>query len=308
MAELKQLNVLRAVGEAGSFSAAADHLDYTQPAVSKIVGALESEYGAVLVDRGIRPLRLTDAGEALVRRAVAALDQLSAGEAEVEAIRRLDGGSLRIGTFSSAGAAFVVDALREFRLAHPAVSVSIAERGMPSASVRALREGEFDLVVVFDYPDAGDLAGDGLEVVPLLEDPMDVVVARDHRLARRRRLRFADLEREDWLLPDFGPRSPSYRLIARGCAAAGFEPRVAFRISDCEMSQAMVAAGEGIAILPRLTLHPLHPGVAVRPLGAGAPIRRIVAVRMPSRFLTPACQAFLGLLREHSRAYAEPLA
>jgi len=307
MASLKQLTVLGAVGEAGSFSAAADRLDYTQPAVSKIVAGLERELGMTLVDRGIRPLRLTDAGAALTRRAEAALEQLAAGEAEVEAIRRLEGGTLRVATFSSAGARIVVPALTRFRAESPGVEVTIAERGMPSRAVRELRAGDLDLVVVFDYPDAGDLAGPDLDVHPLLDDRMDVVLPADHRLAGRKRVRFADLRREDWLLPDFGPTSPTLTLITRGCTAAEFEPAVAFRVNDCQLIQSLVAAGEGVAVLPRLMLHPPHPGIAVRPLAADAPIRRIVAVRLPARYMSPAAERFLELLRDAGAAAAEPV-
>jgi DNA-binding transcriptional LysR family regulator len=64
------------------------------------------------------------------------------------------------------------------------------------------------------------------------------------------------------------------------------------------MTQAMVAAGEGIAVLPRLMLQPLHPGVTIKPLGRATPVRRIVAVRLPARYLTPAAKAFVKLLRE----------
>ena len=300
MFDLKQLRVLQAVGEAGSFSAAADRLDYTQPAVSKIVAAIEREAGTTLVDRGIRPLRLTDAGAALVRHGAAAHEQLAAAEAELDAIRRLEGGSLRLATFSSAGTGFVIEALRTFRADHPDVAVTLAERSLPSTAVRALRNGDFDLVVVFDHPEVGDIAGEGLEVTPLLDDPLDVVVPRDHPLAKRRKVAFGDLADEKWLLPDFGPQSPSGRLIGRGCAAAGFEPRVAFRINDCHMTQAMVAAGEGIAVLPRLMLSPAHPGVAIRPLAGDAPIRRVVALRLPTRHVSPPVERFLELLRETS--------
>jgi len=129
------------VGETGSFSVAADRLDYTQSAVSKIVATLERQLGTTLVDRGIRPLRLTEAGTALARRAGTAFEQIAAAELEVEAIANLSAGRLRIGTFSSAGAAMVVDALRAFRTAHPAVDVTITEIGMPSALTRSLRRG-----------------------------------------------------------------------------------------------------------------------------------------------------------------------
>ena len=143
--ELRQLRALQAVGETGSFSAAADRLDYTQPAVSKIVATLERQLGITLVDRGIRPLRLTEAGSTLTRRATAAFEQLAAAELEVEAIANLTGGSVRVGTFSSAGATMVVDALRTLRTHHPDVAVAITEIGMPSALVRSLRRGDLDL-------------------------------------------------------------------------------------------------------------------------------------------------------------------
>src|SRR5262249_37135747 len=260
--ELRQLRVLQAVGETGSFSDAAHRLDYTQPAVSKIVATLERQLGTTLVDRGIRPLRLTDAGSALVLRAAAAFEQIAAAELEVEAIANLSAGRLRVGTFSSAGAAMVVDALRTFRQSHPDVDVSITEIGMPSAVTRSLRRGGLGLGVSFDYPEIGDTFGDDLALIHLLDDPFDVVVPRDHRLERKRTVRFAELAGESWLLGDFGADSPSFRMIDRRCRDAGFDPTVAYRINDCQMAQALVAAGEGIALLPRIMLQARHPGVA----------------------------------------------
>ncbi len=293
---MKQLRVLQAVGETGSFSAAAVRLDYTQPAVSKIVATLERQLGTILVDRGLRPLRLTEAGSALTRRAAAAFEQIAAAELEVEAIAKLSRGSLRIGTFSSAGAAIVVDALRAFRKSYPDVDVSIREIGMPSALIRSLRRGDLDLGVSFDYPEIGDTFGDDLATVHLLDDPFDVVVPRSHRLERERTIRFADLGSENWLLGDFGADSPSFRMIDRRCRDAGFDPNVVYRVNDCQMAQALVAAGEGIALLPRIMLQATHPGVAIRPLASDPPMRRISAVRLATRYLTPATERFTALL------------
>ncbi len=284
--ELKQLRVLQAVGETGSFSAAADRLDYTQPAVSKIVATLERQLGTTLVDRGIRPVRLTE------------------GELEVEAIANLSAGSLRVGTFSSAGAAIVVDALRAFRKSHPDVDFSITEIGMPSALTRSLRRGDLDLGVSFDYPEIGDTFGDDLATVHLLDDPFDVVVPRGHRLEREQTIRFADLGRENWLLGDFGADSPSFRMIDRRCRDAGFDPNVVYRVNDCQMAQALVAAGEGIALLPRIMLQATHPGVAIRPLATDPPMRRISAVRLSTRYLTPATERFTALLVAASTDHA----
>jgi DNA-binding transcriptional LysR family regulator len=296
MPELKQLRVLRAVAAAGSFSAAAQELDYTQPAVSRIIAALERDLGCILIDREIRPLRLTNAGEAVVRHADEVFHRLAAAEAEVQAIARVDAGTLSLGTFSSAGAAFFASALQQFRRDHPGVEIAIKE-GMPSALVELLRAGDLDLAVVFDFPQAGENRGEGLELIQLLDDPLDVVVPRDHPLAKKDRVRFADLADEDWLLGDFGPDSPSLKLIGRACANAGYEPRIVYRVNDCQMTLAMVAGGEGITVLPRLVLRPLHPGVAVKSLAAEAPIRRIAAVRLRARYLTPATARFLDLLQ-----------
>src|SRR6266702_7043797 len=302
--ELNQLRVLQAVGESGSSSAAAERLDYTQPAVSKIVATLERQLGTALVDRGIRPLRLTEAGRALARRAGAAFEQIAAAELEVEAISNLSAGSLRVGTFSSAGAAMVVDALRAFRKSHPDVDFSITEIGMPSALTRSLRRGDLDLGVSFDYPEIGDTFGDDLHLEHLLDDPFDVVVPRGHRLERDQTIRFADLGRENWLLGDFGADSPSFRMIDRRCRDAGFDPNVVYRVNDCQMAQALVAAGEGIALLPRLMLLAIHPGVAIRPLATNPPMRQVSAIRLSTRYLTPATERFTALLVASSADYA----
>lgn len=305
MPELKQLRVLRAVAEAGSFSAAAERLSYTQPAVSRIIAALERELGAVLVERDCRPVRLTDAGAALVRHADDVFAGLSSAASEIDAISRGDGGSVSLGTFSSAGTSFVVNALSAFRKRHSGVRVSIVEGGMPSALVRRLRRGELDLAVVFDYPAAGEDIGAGLELHHLLDVPWDVVLHRESRLSRKARVQPADLARENWVLPDFGPESPSLKLIGGMCAAAGFEPRVAFRVNDCHMNQALVAAGEGISILPRLLLDPRHPGVAVRPLAGATPTMRVSAVRVPTRYLAPATTEFLAVLKDAAKLRAD---
>jgi DNA-binding transcriptional LysR family regulator len=304
MPELKQLRVLRAIRATRSFSAAADELDYTQPAVSKIVASLERELGTVLVDRETRPIRLTDAGEALARHADEVFERLLSAEAEVQAIAQLDAGTLSVGTFSSAGAAFFVDALRELRAKHPGVQVSIAE-GMPSALVERLRAGELDLAIVFDFPQAGEDRGAGLEVHHLLDDPFDVVLPAEHPLSGSKEVSYTDLAEADWVLPDFGPDSPTMRIFGRGCSAAGFEPRVLFRVNDCDMTLAMVAAREGISTLPRLMLPPDHPGIRVKPFAAWAPIRRITAVRVPARFLTPATESFLTMLSSAAASYAQ---
>ncbi|MGE5274219.1 MAG: LysR substrate-binding domain-containing protein [Verrucomicrobiota bacterium] len=150
--------------------------------------------------------------------------------------------------------------------------------------------------VPFDYPEIGDTFADDLALVYLLDDPFDVVVPCGHGLERRQTIRFADLGKENWLLGDFGADSPSFRMIDGRCQDAGFDPNVAYRINDCQMAQALVAAGEGIALLPRIMLQAKHPGVAIRPLATDPPLRRVSTVRLSTRYLTPATERFIALL------------
>jgi DNA-binding transcriptional LysR family regulator len=97
------------------------------------------------------------------------------------------------------------------------------------------------------------------------------------------------------------PDSPTQKLFTAACAAAGYEPRIVFRVNDCEMYQALVAAGVGVSFLPRLALHPIHPGVIVKPV-AEAPGRRILAIALPA-VRTGAVEAFLELLEGFAAAY-----
>jgi DNA-binding transcriptional LysR family regulator len=295
--DLRQLRALQAVAEGGSFSAAADALTYTQPAISKTIAGLERELGTVLVERHCRPVRLTDAGVALARHADEVFAQLVSARSEIEAITQADAGTVSIGTFSSAGATFVADALCRFRRRHPRVRVSIAEGG-PSAMARRLRSGELDLAVVWDLPAAGEDVGDGLELHHLFDDPWVIVLHPSHALAGGQAVRLADLADEDWLLPSFDPEGPSARLLARMCAAAGFEPKVAFRVNDCQMTKAMVAAGEGVSLIPRLMLDPPPADVVIKPVDGEGISRRVAVVREGTRYETPAATRFLAETRE----------
>src|ERR671922_826726 len=290
-----RLRVLATLAEHGSFSGAADALDYTQSAVSKQVAALEREVGMQLVLREVRPVRLTAAGEALFRHAEAVLERLAAAEAELEAIAALQAGCLRLGAFSSAGATLVVQALAAFKGRFPGVEVTLLEAGRDRL-VEGVRTGELDLAVVFDFPALALTVDEGIEGHHLLDDPNDLLIHPEHRLARRKRVTFADLRGEDWLQPTFGPDSPTEKLLSVACSASGYEPKVVFRVNDCEMTKALVAVGMGIALLPRIAVHPAHPGVVVKPL-EGSPTRRILAVALPDT-RTPASEAFLQLLQD----------
>ena len=150
MFDVKQLRVLKAVADHGSFSAAADALSYTQPAISQQIAALEKRAGTTLVDRGSRGVRLTDAGRALVDHAEVVIARLAAAEAELEAIAGIRGGRVRLASFPTAGASLLPPARRRFQRAPPGVELSFVERE-PEDAAQMLRAAELEVAIVFEY-------------------------------------------------------------------------------------------------------------------------------------------------------------
>lgn len=290
MLDVKRLRVLREVAARGSFSAAADALAYTQSAVSQQIAALEREAGTRLVDRGARGVRLTDAGEVLLRHTEAILRHLDAAEAELEALAAGDEGRVRLVSFPSAGATLVPAAVAALRRRRPGVEVSLALAEPPELPA-LLRAGEQDVgLTIAGAPDT-----EGLELVHLLDDPMYVVLPREHPLARRARIRLTDLAEESWLIGS-DEVCPDSRVFEQACELAGVAPRVALRSDDYNAIQGFVAAGVGAALIPDLALVNVRDDIVVR-RPAGPPVaRRIFAATLAGGPVTPATRLMLDAL------------
>jgi DNA-binding transcriptional LysR family regulator len=301
MLDVRRMRVLREVAARGSFSAAAEALSFTQSAVSQQVAALEREAGATLVERGPRGIRLTDAGRALVAHADAILARIVAAEEELAAIAGLRGGRLRLASFQSAGATLVPRAVAEFRERHAGVELAMIE-AEPEEACEHLRSGEIDLALVYDFEPIPGMLEDELELTHLIEDPYDAILPRDHRLAERRVLRLADLASEPWIAST--ERCGCRQITERACQEAGFEPRVAFEADETLAAQALVAAGVGVTVLPRLALATVHPGVVVRPLRRDAVVRRIWAARPAAGYRSPASEAMVQILGDVAKEFS----
>jgi DNA-binding transcriptional LysR family regulator len=291
MLSVGRLRVLREVAHRGSISAAANALDYTQSAVSQQIAALEAETGLALLERHPRGVSLTAAGQTLVGHAEGILAQLEAAEESLRAISGLRGGRLRMASFPSAGATLMPRAIAEFRAAHPDVELSLAE-GEPEEIAPRLRGGELDLALLFEFEGQSLDAGRASRV-ELLEDPMFLALPKEHRLAARERLRLADLAGEAWV--QTSAASNCSRHVVRCCHAAGFEPNVAFESDDYQTVQGLVAAGVGVALIPRMALSAAPEQIAVRSLDDG-PVRSVIAATPPSARLVPAAGAMVGIL------------
>ena len=305
MLDVRRMKVLREVAARGSFSAAAESLSFTQSAISQQIAALERETGAKLVERGARGIRLTQAGEVVVKHADAVLARLACAEEELQALAGLRGGRLRMSTFQSAGATLVPRAAAEFHRRYPDVELALMQ-AEPDVATQMLRAGELDLAVVYDFEGVpGDL-DESLEAVHLIDDRYDLLVARDHPLAEKARVRTSELADERWI--NSTEVSGCRRAVIHACAQAGFEPNVAFETDEIMAVQALVANGMGVALMPRLALTSVHPGVAVRPVGPEAPLRHIHAARLRDAFASPASAAMVQMLADTAEEFRPDVA
>ena len=293
MLDVRRMKVLREVAARGSFSAAAESLSFTQSAISQQVAALERETGTKLVERGARGIRLTQAGEVLVRHTDAVLSRLSSAEEELQALAGLKGGRLRISTFQSAGATLVPRAVAAFHERYPDVELALTQ-AEPEEATALLRGGELDLAVVYDFDGIPGGLDETLECVHLTDDRYDLLIARDHPLAAQGHVDMADLAEERWINSTDG--CGCRRAVLHACSAVGFEPRVSFETDEILAQQALVANNMGITLMPRLALTTAHPGVAVRPIAGGAPVRQIHAASLRDAYSSPASQAMVQLL------------
>jgi len=308
MFDVKQLRVLRAVAEHGSFSAAADSLSYTQPAISQQIAALEKRAGTTLVDRGSRGVRLTDAGQALVEHAEVVLARLAAAEAELEAIAGIRGGRVRLSSFPTAGASLLPPAVAEFTRRHPDVELSFVERE-PEEAAQMLRAAELEIAILFEYdrlnPGEFERFYEGIELHHLVDDPMYLALPADHPLARKPRVRLKDVAGETWI-QESGTHSWCGHFHQTVCEAAGFTPKVGFRSDDYNVVQGLIAAGVGISLLPGLSLTNVREDIVVRSLGRQAPARQITAGTLAGRYHSPATEAMLKILSEVAERFQLP--
>jgi DNA-binding transcriptional LysR family regulator len=295
--DVRRVLLLLEVAHHGSVTAAARALSYTPSAVSQQISRLEAEAGQPLLHRHARGVALTEAGQVLVDRGTAVARQIRAAEQELEDLRELRAGRLRIGTFPTVGASLLPLAVTDFRARHPDVALSVRSARFDALrAMLAAREVELSLLWDYEWQQVRD---DDLEVDHLVDDPPMLLVSADHRLAGRQRVALAELAQEQWITR--ADSHPVADALQRACRAAGFEPEIAFEANDYQEAQAMVGVGIGVALAPRLAVGAVRPDVRALRLGRPAPTRRILVARAHGLQPSPAAAAFLQALRRAAR-------
>lgn len=297
MLSLERLRVLHAIDTYGSVSAAADVLRVTTSAVSQQMAKLERETGQTLIGRSGRGVRLTDAGRLLSEHAGRILSLVEVAHADLEAHRGAALGVLRAGAFPTAVRGLFPAALRELRDQHPQLRTVVHELE-PDHSLPALIRGDIDLAVVLDWYNKPLSVPDGLAKAPLCDDLVDAVLPAGHRLADRTAIDLAELADDDWIAwPDGGFCHEWLVFTLRG---QGIEPRIAHHAEEHATVLALVAAGFGVAVMPRLGRGPRPEGIRVVPLRR-AMSRHIYAVRREDADRRPAIRVAVDALM-HSAA------
>ena len=293
--ELRHLAALQAIAEHGSFGRAAEALGYTQSAVSQQLATLEKLVGQRLVDRpgGPRPAELTEAGRMLLTHADAIVARLRAARADLSALAAGEAGALRVGAFQSAGARLLPQLLRRFSEAWPRVEVSLTEAEDDVLSRRSRRATSTWRSWCCRSRSAP------IETTELLRDPYVLVTQTGSPLARRRT---PPSFREIGRLPLVGYRSCiGARQVEARMRASGVEPTFAFRSDDNATIQEMVAAGMGVALIPRLTVNEADSRVTLVDLEGRMPPRLIGLAWHRDRYRPPVAEAFIEAARDLCR-------
>jgi DNA-binding transcriptional LysR family regulator len=280
--EIRHLRAFLAVVQKRSFSAAARELGYTQSAVSQQVLALERIVGAALLVRppgGRRPVELTEAGDALVAHADALLARALAARADMDSVVCGERGTVRIATIQSVGARILPDALARFRAAHPGVDVQIQEATSLQDLAGGVESGAVDVGFAALPTPPGPFS-----TRQLLQDPYVLVAPLGSKVKS-----LGDL-RDRRLLGIRGCKNEL--LIEQYLRAKGIVPSACERFDDNALIQALVAAGEGVAVVPRLTVDPDDPRVAIQPV-AELPPRQLTVITHSERRLPLATTRFI---------------
>jgi DNA-binding transcriptional LysR family regulator len=240
--DLRQLEILCAIAETGTFTGAGEKLHVSQSAISRQVLLLEDELREPLFIRQGRGAIPTRAGQTLIQLGRRLLEDLTATVGQIRDEHDVLHGTLRIAGGMTVCLYVFPALLKEFRRAHPRVEIKVITGATPRL-IRQLRTGLADVALLtlpIDEP--------SFVVVPALREELMLVMPPDHPLARGRRVSPKDLAMEPFVL--FEPLSNTRRTIDRFFTRVGIEPRVVLETENVEILKALVASGMGLSIIP----------------------------------------------------------
>jgi DNA-binding transcriptional LysR family regulator len=247
------------------------------------LAALEREVGLALTERQGRRVVLTPAGEVLADHGHDIADLVSVAEMEVQTLRQGESGTYRIAAFPTAARSYVTDTWREVRdAAQPGPALRLTELE-PDAATDALVKGGVDLAVAHTYSNVPQLPSQGLFATPLATEEVVLATAASSMpiTTRSGAARLADQAHSDWVLPHDG--FACAEMVKRACGAAGFQPNVVAEATDFSVQLELVAAGIGVALVPKLAARGLPEGLQLLPVHPAVERHHFALVRRSAR-------------------------
>ena len=249
MLHLERLQALHAVSTFGSVTGAAEALRLTPSAVSQQLGKLQRDVGQRLIEPYGRGVRLTPAGTLLAQRAHAILSEVENAESELDRQRNHVIGDLEIAGFATAARAILPQTVARLRKEHRQLKLRVSER-QPDEAIRLVVAGHLDIALVNDWMNAPLVLPDGVQRVLIMHDPVDLAVPTDHPLAERSSVELTELSAEPWITWPYG--AICHEWLTQTLRQHGLTPEVTHTAEEHQTQLAMVAAGLGIAVMPRL--------------------------------------------------------
>lgn len=290
MLDVRKLALLRDLAVLGTITAVARARSFSPAAVSQQLSSLERETHTRLLDRTGKRVTLTPAAQALVGRAEGILAAIEQAEAELVSGSDRPFGTARIAVFRSTAGAVMPLALARMSVDCPQIEVQLTE-SQPSLSIPRLRAGEFDVVLTHSYDLVNHKRHSDLELVELYAEPL--LLARPAALPQPRAL--SELADVDWVCD--APGTDCNETLRALCGFAGFAPRVRHQVHEFSVALALVAAGQGYALIPELAMRPTPTGVEFGPVPQRALGRRILAAYRRGTGEHPVVRATVDALR-----------
>ena len=294
MFDLARLRVLAAVADQGTLASAADALHLTPSAVSQQMSKLEREARCRLIERHGRRVRLTEEGELLAKHARRILGAVAEAESDLDERRGQVLGELSVGAFPTAARGLLPGVLIAMAARYPQLRITLQETD-PYDAMAMVSRGDLDIVIAADWTIAPIVVPERMLTTDIGSDPADLALPATHPLAARDRLLLEELTEELWIAGMKG--TICYDWLARTLRAAGHEPRIAHQAAEFATQLALVAAGLGLAVIPRLAHDHIPPGAILVPVTPTIS-RRIFATWREETARRPSIKAFLDTLRE----------
>ena len=303
---LRDLHVFVTVVQCGSMAKAATELGVAQPTVSEVIAGLEHTYGVRLLDRSPRGIAPTIYGGALLKRGIAAFDELKQSARDIEFLADPAIGEVRIGCVQSLAVTILPQIVLRFSQQYPQVVARVDDLMDPVIDLSGLRDRKYDCILLrLVAPLSEARLADDVKLDSLFDDKVVVAAGINSRWARRRKIDIAELIDEPWLLPPNDTRT--YASLAEAFRARGLTmPNASLVSVSLSLRTQLMAAGPYLSTfassMMRLNAHRFQ--ITVLPIELPARPWPVVVATLQHRTLTPVVERFIACTREVAQSFA----